>query len=216
MSGGTHMGFTRVRAACVGLAATLALVGCSGLSGTGSEAAPAGSSASVPAPPPTSATPSATPAEPNPAPRNDLENGTVKRNFRVSTLAVSVDYSSPLPVRQWVPGVTKPLNVSLSAFANSSRQQKIYLTRVRAAIGVSDGSGPLDAPDALTDSANISPGFIVTFPYAYGQVFSIPAVDEGATTLTIDFTYEFLLQVAPNSKDYAKQTGRDSLTISLR
>lgn len=97
-----------------------------------------------------------------------------------------MDYSTPLPIGQWVPGVTKPLNVSLSAFANSSRDQKIYLTRVRT----------------------ISPGVIVTCPHACGQVFPVPAVDDGATTLTIDFTDEFLLQVTPNSKDSPSRRAR--------
>ena len=65
------------------------------------------------------------------------------------------------------------------------------------------------------DEANLAPGFIVTFPYTYGQVFLLPAVDAGAQSLTLDFTYEFLLQVAPNSRDYAKQTARDSFTVAL-
>lgn len=210
------MDHTRRGLCGLALAASLVLTGCSGVPGFNADD-PSG------APSPVATTPVAAPSSAaSPAPkkpsgpvRNDLKTNAVKRTFEVSGLTVSVDYSTTLPTAKWTPDVSKPLNVSLTASRNSSKAQKIYLTRVRANIRVSDGSGQLDAPEPQVDTANISPGFIVTFPYTYGQVFVIPAVDSGATTLTLDFTYEFLLQVTPSSKDYAKQTGRDSLTIAL-
>jgi hypothetical protein len=198
------------------IALALALSGCGGLPGFGSSAP---SVAPVPPASSTAVTPSVTPASPKPtakpAARNDLRSGQVKRSFRVPGLTVSTTYQTPLAINKWTPDVTKPLNVTLTAYADKAKAQKIYLTRVRANISVSDNSGRLDSPDALVDTANISPGFIVTFPYTYGQVFVIPSVDTGATSITIDFTYEFLLQVTPSSKDYAKQSARDSLTIAL-
>jgi hypothetical protein len=168
----------------------------------------------VPSSAPASASPSAKPTRSKGAVRNDLRAGTLSRNFSVSGLSVRVTYSTPLKVAQWTPDVSKPLNVSLTTYANR-RTQKIYLTRVRANIGVSDGAGSLQAPAPLLDEANISPGFIVTAPNSYGQIFVVPAVDSGALYLTIDFTYEFLLQVSPKSRDYEKQTARDSITVPL-
>lgn len=165
--------------------------------------------------PSTTPTAAQTKAPAKTAPRSQLASGAAKRTFKAPGVTVNATYSTPLPVARWTSEVPKPLNVSLSAFANSSRQQKIYLTRVRAGVSVADNSGPLTSPEALVDTANISPGYIVTSPYSYGQVFTIPSVDDGATSVTIDFTYEFLLQVTPNSKDYAKQTARDSLTIAI-
>jgi hypothetical protein len=94
--------------------------------------------------------------------------------------------------------------------------QKIYLTRVTVTITARDDTGPLDSPRPLVDTANISPGFIVTFPYTYGQDFVVPSLDEGATSVTLDFTYEFLLQVSKDSRDYYKQTAIDTLVVPIR
>jgi hypothetical protein len=196
------------------LAAVLGVAGC-GVPGYGSKSpvvTPNGTTTTS-APTPTKAT--SKPPVNRATIRNDLKTGALKRTFNVAGLTVSVDYGTSLKVDRWTPEAAKPLNVSVTAFTNGKRAQKIYLTRVRANIGVSDGSGPLDAPSPLVDEANIGPGFIVTFPYTYGQVFLLPAVDAGAQSLTLDFTYEFLLQVAPNSRDYAKQTARDSFTVAL-
>lgn len=208
------MGAIRRAGAGLVLATALALTGCA-VPGYGAK-----SGTVVPTPAATSAPPTAsTPQPQKPVKRvpvrNDLKSGTLKRTFTVSGLTISVDYTTPLSISRWTPGAAKPLNVSLTAYTDGKRAQKIYLTRVRANIGVSDGSGPLNAPDPLVDEANITPGFLVTFPYTYGQVFLVPAVDVGAQSLTLDFTYEFLLQVSPTSHDFTKQTARDSITVPL-
>lgn len=114
-----------------------------------------------------------------------------------------------------VPSVAKPLTVSLTVIANGNSGQKIYLTRVTANLSIEDDQGPLDPPRALVDTANISPGFIVTFLYTYGQVFTIPAVDDAAMSVKIDFSYELLLQSEPGSDDYSKQTATDSVVVPL-
>ena len=56
----------------------------------------------------------------------------------------------------------------------------------------------------------------MTFPYTYGQDFVVPSLDEGATSVTLDFTYEFLLQVSKDSRDYYKQTAIDTLVVPIR
>jgi len=213
MSGGTFMGVARRRVAGVVLAATLALSACSGVPGLSPkpEAAPSVPLVRVPKDAATSASPS--PTEPATPSRNDLKSGSITRTIRVPGVTTRVTYSTPLEVASWTPEVSKPVNVSLTAVRGSKRDQKIYLTRVRADVGVSDGSGSLEGPAPLSDEASISPGFIVTSPFTYGQVFVIPAVDGGGQSLTIDFTYEFLLLVS--SRDYAKQTARDSITVPL-
>jgi hypothetical protein len=209
------MGSTHRRLFGLALVTVLAFTGCAVTpDGSGStDVSPGGSASAIPAGSPTVAIPTTAPKKA--VTGGDLKNGAVKRTFMVSGLTVNVDYSTPLAIGRWSTDISKPLNVSLTAFANSSHGQKIYLARVRANIGVSDGSNQLDPPEPLVDIANITPGFIVTFPYRYGQVFVIPAVDSGAKVITVDFSYEFLLQVAPNARDYSKQTARDTLVIPL-
>lgn len=163
--------------------------------------------------PDAASTPTTEPSGP-PSPRNDLATAPARHTITASGLSASATYSPRLPVKDWTASVNKPLALSLTVRGSKSGQ-KIYLTRVTVTITARDETGPLDSPKPLTDTANISPGFIVTSPYTYGQDFVIPALDEGATSVTLDFTYEFLLQVSKNSRDYYKQTAIDSLVVPI-
>jgi hypothetical protein len=46
-------------------------------------------------------------------------------------------------------------------------------------------------------------------------VFTIPAFDAAATSVSLTITYEMLLQTTPTSTQYAKQTATDDLSIVL-
>lgn len=150
------------------------------------------------------------------AARNDLAKVPTQRLIRASGLTVNATYDPRVPVADWTASVNKPLSLSLTTVNGRKGGQKIYLTRVTVTITARDDTGPLDSPHPLVDTANISPGFIVTFPYTYGQDFVVPALDEGATSVTLDFTYEFLLQVSKDSRDYYKQTAIDSLVVPIK
>lgn len=215
LGGHAFMGTIHRRLSGGALAALLLLTGCSYLPG---------GRPSEPAQTPIVTTPvesaKASPAKSRvtnlPAVHNDLASGTAKRTLKTGGLTVNVAYTSPLSIKRWTPDVTKPLNVSLTAITNSAKGQKIYLTKVTANMAPYDNSGPLNVPAPVVDTTNLSPGYIVTFPYTYGQVFVVPVVDTGAVSITIDFNYELVLQVTPNSKDYEKHTARDTLTIALQ
>jgi hypothetical protein len=96
-----------------------------------------------------------------------------------------------------------------------STNQKIYLSKVTAFLDVSDATGHLDSPDPLVDTADITPGFLVTSPSTYSQVFVLPSLPDEATSLTIDFRYEMLvLQSQSTPRDFSKRTVTDTLVIS--
>lgn len=212
------------RVGCVAAVLVLALsAGCSGDNNT-----PSPPAASQPGQPiPTSQTPgsddtpsSAETQTPAPdqtpgVPRNDLATVPTQHVIRASGLTVNATYSPRLPIADWTASANKPLALSLTTVNRGKAGQKIYLTRVTVTITARDDTGPLDSPRPLVDTANITPGFIVTFPYTYGQDFVVPALDEGATSVTLDFTYEFLLQVAKDSRDYYKQTAIDTLVVPV-
>jgi hypothetical protein len=136
--------------------------------------------------------------------------------------AVNRQYSLRSRVQEWSPGVAQPLTVSLTAGARQgagqyrvSTNRKIYLSRVTAYLDVSDTTGHLDSPDPLVDKADITPGFLVTSPSSYTQVFVLPSLPDEATRLIIEFRYEMLvLQSASTPRDFSKQTVTDTLVIS--
>ena len=98
----------------------------------------------------------------------------------------------------------------------ASTNQKIYLSRLTAYLDVSDPTGYLDSPDPLIDKADITPGFFVTTPSSYSQVFALPSLPDEATRLTIEFSYEMLvLQSNSTPRDFSKRTATDTLVISL-
>jgi hypothetical protein len=214
-----HVQHRRARWLGLALAAAFALLGCS---------SPGGEPVSVttpyaqvtPAAAPSSDRPSA-PSSQKPAP-NDLKKGRTTRSLKTGPVKVKVKYSLRNRVQQWSPGVAQPLSVSLTA--RSSRRmvqgqwvagQKIYLSRVTAHLEISDATGHLDSPNPLVDRADVSPGFLVTSPTYYDQVFTLPPLPARATELTIDFRYEILLlQPSSSPRDYEKRTAIDTLVIS--
>ncbi len=176
-------------------------------------ASPAGSStASVP---PTAGTASAQPSKTTPAVRNDLAKGSAKRSLEAGGVRMSINYWSALSMGDWTAAALKPLNMSASAVFIDGSKQDIFLAKVTVNIGVEGPDGPLKAPAALVDDASLTPGYLITSPSSYGQVFTIPAVPEGATSVSLALTYELLAQTAPKAKTFAKQTASDTLIIPI-
>jgi hypothetical protein len=175
------------------------------------------------------ATPTAVPSSERPSSpstdkpsRNDLKKGRATRRLKAGSAQIQIKYSLQNRVQRWTPGVAQPLKVSMRALQEqsttgyvASADRKIYLSRVTAYLDVSDATGHLDSPDPLVDKADVNPGFLVTFPSSYTQVFVLPSLPDEATKLTIDFRYEMLvLQPQSNPRDYSKRTATDSLVIS--
>jgi hypothetical protein len=153
--------------------------------------------------------------------RNDLKNGHVSRTLKAGAVRVTVKYSLQNRVQRWAPGVAQPVKVSVTAARSSTTgyvapaDRKIYLSRVTAYLDVADASGHLDSPDPLVDKADVNPGFLVTSPSSYTQVFVLPSLPDEATKLTIDFSYEMLvLQPQSSPRDFSKRTATDTLIIS--
>ena len=153
---------------------------------------------------------------------NDLKKGRVTRSLKAGAVKLTVKYSLRSRVQEWSPGVAQPLTVSMTALAKQgtgqytvSTNRKIYLSRLTAYIDVSDATGHLDSPDPLVDEADITPGFLVTTPSSYSQVFVLPPLPDEATRLTIEFRYEMLvLQSNSSPRDFSKRTATDTLIIS--
>lgn len=61
----------------------------------------------------------------------------------------------------------------------------------------------------------MSPGYLVLDPYSYSQTFNVGPVPPEATFVTLQFSYDFLVQTTPTSSEYAKQTATDTITVAL-
>jgi hypothetical protein len=166
-----------------------------------------------------SATPTKT-STPTPAPTitpviNELATGSTQHELKAGDISLTVTYYSTLSMDQWTAAANKPLSFSMTGKLGTDEGQKIYLSRVSLTPAVNGPKGSLPAPAPLTDQASVAPGYLVKDPYSYSQTFVLPALDPAATSVTLSFTYEILLQSAPDSSDYAKQTATDQLTVAI-
>ena len=145
--------------------------------------------------------------------RNDLESGRTARTVRAGEIRVTLEYTLRNRVQNWTPGVAQPLTVRMTALSSNKSDQKIYLSQVTVYLDVSDSRGHVDSPEPLFDRANITPGFLVTSPASYTQVFALPPLPGDATSLTVDIRYE-MLRLQRGSGDFAKFSATDTIVIT--
>lgn len=193
---------TRARLAAVACTAGIALA----LSGCG-QAPWAG--------PDASATATITPEATVPAVVNDLSTGSTRHQISAGDATLTVDYSSPLNMAEWTAAANKPVSFTLSAALGTDDGQQVYLSKVTVVTAVTGPTGALAVPAAFVDQSSVAPGYFMKAPYSYGQSVVLPAVDPEATSVTLSFTYELLIQTTPTSSTYAKQTASDQLTVAI-
>ena len=179
-------------------------------------------SASPSVPPSVTATPTAKPkptATPTAAPvepvQNDLARGSLKRTLTAGNTELTIKYWSTLDMGRWTAGASKPLSMSASAQFTDDSEQDIYLSEAQVAIDAVDSAGKSQAVDPIVDKADVSPGYLITAPTSYGQVFTIPAVPPNSRSLTLTITYQLLVQTAPDVKSYSRQAAVDIVEIAL-
>jgi hypothetical protein len=196
----SHTPTLRRAAAAVSLVSALALSGCGAAPWAQPDASPTASSTITEAP--------------QPVP-NDLSTGSTRRALTAGPLSISVDYWSTLSMDKWTPGVLKPVSLSLVSSITPNDGQKVYLQRASMTATPASRTETFEPLAAQIDSATTSPGYLVLDPYSYSQTFTVGPTPEGATHVTLEFTYEFLVQTTPTSTDYAKQTATDTVTVAL-
>jgi hypothetical protein len=153
-------------------------------------------------------------AAPQPVP-NDLSSGSTERKLQAGSVAADVDYWSTLSMDRWTATALKPVSLSMITTVTPSDGQQVYLQRA-SMIAVPGNATQSFAPlAAQTDQATVTPGYPVLTPYSYSQTFNVGEVPAEATFVTLQFTYEYLVQTTPTSSEYAKQTATDSLTVAI-
>ena len=160
-------------------------------------------------------TPSATAsAVPTPVP-NDLSGGSTQRSLTAGPVTATVDYWSTLSMDHWTPEAIKPVSIALKTTVQPADGQKVYLQRASMTAVPSSAKGPMDPLEPQVDASTVSPGYLVLDPYSYSQTFNVGPVPAEATSVTLQFSYDFLVQTTPTSSEYAKQTATDTITVAL-
>ncbi|MFG6446357.1 hypothetical protein ACFXQA_13930 [Microbacterium sp. P07] len=151
---------------------------------------------------------------PQPVP-NDLSSGSTERNLQAGSVGAAVNYWSTLSMDRWTATALKPVSLSMMTTVTPDDGQQVYLQRA-SMIAVPGNATQSFAPlTAQVDQATVTPGYPVLDPYSYSQTFNVGEVPATATFVTLQFTYEYLVQTTPTSNEYAKQTATDSLTIAI-
>ncbi|MCO5952775.1 hypothetical protein [Microbacterium yannicii] len=153
-------------------------------------------------------------AVPTPVP-NDLSGGATQRTLTAGAVTATIDYWSTLAMDQWTADAVKPVSISLITTVQPDDGQKVYLQRASMTAVPSTPTGALEALPPQLDASTVSPGYLVLDPYSYSQTFNVGPVPPEATFVTLQFSYDFLVQTTPTSSEYAKQTATDTLTVAL-
>ncbi|MCT9819055.1 hypothetical protein N3K63_02010 [Microbacterium sp. W1N] len=194
----------RVAATIAAGTLAIALTGCGappwadGGSGDGSTPKPTSTSTSVPTPVP-----------------NDLSAGSTQRTLAAGAVTATVNYWSDLTMDKWTASAVKPVQLSMVTTVTPNDGQKVFLQKATMVAVPGNAAQSFDALGAQTDQATTAPGYLVLDPYSYSQVFSVGPVPDEATFVTLQFTYDFLIQTTPTSNEYAKQTATDSVTVAI-
>lgn len=185
--------------AAITMISALALTGCAGvLPWDQPSGSPSPSGTTVPAPVP-----------------NDLSSGSTARTLAAGAVGVSINYWSTLNMGDWTSGALKPVSISLITSVTPNDGQKVYLQRATMVAVPGTLNESFDPLSPQTDQSTVAPGYLVLDPYSYSQTFNVGPVPAEATLVTLQFTYDFLVQTTPTSTEYAKQSASDTLTVAI-
>jgi len=201
---GDRVRFSRTALSAIGAGAMLlALAGC------GAPPWAQGGGSTAPAPVPSAS------VVPVPAPvPNDLSSGSTEKSVTAGAIAATVNYWSTLPMDRWSPTALKPVSISMVTTVTPDDGQKVYLQRATMTAVPGNATQSFSPLAPQTDQAN-PPGYLVLSPYSYSQTFNVGEVPAEATFVTLQFTYEFLLQTTPTSSEFAKQTASETITVAI-
>ncbi len=147
--------------------------------------------------------------------QNDLSGGATERTLTAGAVSATVNYWSTLRMDRWTASAVKPVSLSMVTTITPNDGQKVYLQRATMTATPANATETFAPLDPQVDQATVSPGYLVLSPYSYSNTFNVGSVPAGATFVTVQFDFDFLVQTTPTSNEYAKQTATDTLTIAI-
>lgn len=160
-------------------------------------------------------TPTATATAVAPPISNDLSGGSTEREVVAGAVSATISYWSTLRMDRWTADAVKPVSLSMVTTVSPDDGQKVYLQKATMIAVPANGSTGFEPLATQIDQSTVSPGYLVLAPYSYSQTFNVGTVPADATFVTLQFTYDFLVQTTPTSNEFAKQTATDTLTVAI-
>lgn len=145
---------------------------------------------------------------------NDLSSGSTEKKIAAGAIAATVKYWSTLSMDRWSASALKPVSISMATTVTPNDGQQVYLQRATMTAVPGNATQSFAPLSPQVDQSN-PPGYVVLAPYSYSQTFNVGEVPADATFVTLQFTYEFLLQTTPTSSEFSKQTATDTLTVAI-
>ncbi|GAB3244056.1 hypothetical protein [Kineosporia babensis] len=154
------------------------------------------SSVSTPGPTP-STEPSPAPTEANPFAGGDLAGGSLRHQLPVGDHSLVINY--------WTGDADSATNVHLSAeLKGADRKHAVKVTRFAAT---------LKSAGTETALADDQGEFVLTPPYSYTSALAVPASTD-ATSRSLDVRFDLLVETAPGSGAFYRQTVLDTVALN--
>jgi hypothetical protein len=208
----------RIRAACVLGAAALALSGCSlqSLSMSPNLSHSASHSSSHRAAP---AEPSGSPSTSTSATslrtssghtgtqvRGALASGSITHKIAAGAGALVITYWTTQNVATWTAGMRVPVQFAAHLEGGNPRD-RAYLTDLRVTLS----SGDTSAESVLRQDSG---RFMLSSPYSYSSAIVLPPRADNAQRATANLEFDLVVETAPGSGQYVRQTVLDTLTFT--
>jgi hypothetical protein len=139
--------------------------------------------------------------------RGALAAGSVAHVLAAGSRNLVIDYWTTQNVAAWTSNLTVPINVS-AHMEDSDTAHAVEVTQFKATLAT-------DASANVTTLMGDIGQFVITPPYSYGSVLIMPAEPAAAHTATISIQFDLLIETAPKSGTYFRQTVLDTLPITF-
>ncbi len=150
---------------------------------------------------------SMTVAAPLPLVRGALASGSAVHILSAGSRNLVVNYWTTQNVGTWTSNLSVPINVS-AHMEDSDTAHAVEVTQFKATLATDASANVITLMD---DNGQ----FVITPPYSYGSVLIMPAEPATAHSATISVQFDLLIETAPKSGQYFRQTVLDTLVISF-
>lgn len=138
--------------------------------------------------------------------RGALASGSATHKLTAGTRTLVITYWTTQDVGSWTSAMSVPIQVS-AHMEDADTGHAVEVTQFKATLTV-------DASPNVTTMVDDNGQFVITPPYSYGSVLTLPAEPSSARTATISIEFDLLVETYPKSGQFFRQTVLDSLPIT--
>jgi hypothetical protein len=139
--------------------------------------------------------------------RGALASGSHTDKIAAGNRTLVIDYWTTQNVATWTSNMAVPINIS-AHIEDSDVAHAVEVTQFKATL-TTDATA--DATNLMVDNGQ----FIITPPYSYGSVMTLPAQPASAHAATIAVEFDLLIETAPKSGQFFRQTVLDNLPLTF-